>query len=105
MFKTRTLEVGSEKIGSISKFKIDRYATSLLGGVQADVVITYTNKKEVMIFGDQQDVFKECTNRIKLAKNKERASKLLEVVQTHFKGTDIGSRAKLGKGLNKMSKI
>ena len=102
MFKIRTLRIGSEKIGSILKFKIERYATSLLGGVKADVVITYTNKKEIMIFGDEQDVYKECTNRIKLAKNKERASKLLEVFETHFKGTDIGSRATLGKGLNKM---
>ena len=102
MFKIRTIRIGSLKIGSILKFKIERYATSLLGGVKADVVITYTNKKEIMIFGDEQDVYKECTNRIKLAKNKERASKLLEVFETHFKGTDIGSRATLGKGLNKM---
>ena len=101
MFKIRNLNKGSKEIGSITKFKIDRYATSLLGGVQADVVIGYSNKKEIMISGDEADVYDECVKGIRAAKNPGRVAKLLEVFGTQFKGTDIGSRAKLGKGLNK----
>ena len=102
MFQIRTLAKGSKEIGSILKFKIEKYATSLLGGVQADVVITYTNEKKVMIFGDEKDVFETCIKRIRLAKTPGRAAKLIEVFTAHFKGTDVGARAKLGKGLNKM---
>ena len=102
MFQIRTLAKGSKQIGSIQKFKIEKYATSLLGGVQADVVITYTNEKKVMIFGDEKDVFETCIKRIRLAKTPGRAAKLIEVFTAHFKGTDVGARAKLGKGLNKM---
>ena len=102
MFQIRTLVKGSKEIGSILKFKIEKYATSLLGGVQADVIITYTNEKKVMVFGDEKDVFEACIARIKLAKTPGRAAKLAEVFTEHFKGTDVGARAKLGKGLNKM---
>ena len=100
MFKIRTL-VDKPGIGSIQKFKIERYATSLLGGVQADVIFTYTNKKEVMIFGDDKDVFQACIERLKFIKKPDRRSKIIEVFTEHFKSTDVGARAKLGKGLNK----
>ena len=81
MFKIRNLNKGSKEIGSITKFKIDRYATSLLGGVQADVVIGYSNKKEIMNFGDDADVYNECVKGIKAAKNPGRVAKLLQVFQ------------------------
>ena len=44
MFKIRILK-DFPGIGSINGFKIERYATSLLGGVQADVTLKYSNKK------------------------------------------------------------
>ena len=101
MFKIRILK-DFPGIGSINGFKIERYATSLLGGVQADVVIKYSNKKEVMIFGNEQDVYQESLKRIKLIKNPNKANQMAEIFSTQYKGTDIGSRATLGKGLNKM---
>ena len=56
MFRIRNL-VEKNGIGTISKFKVARYATSLLGGVQADVILTYSNKKEIMITGDEDSMF------------------------------------------------
>jgi hypothetical protein len=101
MFKIRILK-DFPGIGSINGFKIDRYATSLLGGVQADVTLKYSNKKEVMIFGDEKDVFQETLKRIRLIKNPNKAKQMAEIFNAQYKGTDIGARAKLGKGLNKM---
>ena len=101
MFKIRILK-DFPGIGSINGFKIERYATSLLGGVKAEVTLKYTNKKEVMIFGDEQDVYQESLKRIKLIKNPNKAKQMAEIFNTQYKGTDIGSRATLGKGLNKM---
>ena len=100
MFRIRNL-VEKNGIGTIAKFKIDRYATSLLGGVQADVIFTYSNKKEIMISGDDQDVLQASINKLKLIKNSNKSKQLIESFVTVFKGTDIGARAKLGKGLNK----
>tara|TARA_R110000803_G_scaffold210124_1_gene281136 strand:+ start:170 stop:1498 length:1329 start_codon:yes stop_codon:yes gene_type:complete len=100
MFRIRNL-VEKNGIGTILKFKIDRYATSLLGGVQADVILTYSNKKEVMISGDEKDVVDATIKKLRLIKDKHKAKNLIEVFETLFKGTDVGSRAKLGKGLNK----
>lgn len=101
MFKIRILK-DFPGIGSINGFKIERYATSLLGGVKADVTIKYTNKKEVMIYGDEADVYQESLKRIKLIKNPSKAKQMAEIFNTQYKGTDVGSRATLGKGLNKM---
>ena len=101
MFKIRILK-DFPGIGSINGFKIERYATSLLGGVKAEVTLKYSNKKEVMIFGDENDVYQESHKRIKLIKNPNKAKQMAEVFNTQYKGTDIGSRATLGKGLNKM---
>ena len=101
MFKIRTSK-DFPGIGSINGFKIERYATSLLGNVQSDVTLKYSNKKEVMIFGDEKDVYQECHKRIKLIKNPNKAKQMAEIFNTQYKGTDIGSRATLGKGLNKM---
>ena len=100
MFRIRNL-VEKNGIGTILKFKIDRYATSLLGGFQADVILTYSNKKEVMISGDEKDVVDATIKKLRLIKDKHKAKNLIEVFETLFKGTDVGSRAKLGKGLNK----
>ena len=99
MFQIRTLVKGSKEIGSILKFKIEKYATSLLGGVQADVIITYTNEKKVMVFGDEKDVFEACIARIKLAKTPGRAAKLAEVFTEHFKGTDVDQPRNLAKSV------
>ena len=100
MFRIRNL-VEKNGIGTISKFKVARYATSLLGGVQADVILTYSNKKEIMITGDEKDVVDATIKKLRLIKDQKKAKNLIEVFETLFKGTDIGSRAKLGKGLNK----
>ena len=101
MFKIRILK-DFPGIGSINGFKVERYATSLLGGVQADVILKYSNKKEVMIFGDEKDVYQETLKRIKLIKNPNKAKQMAEIFNAQYKNTDIGARAKLGKGLNKM---
>ena len=101
MFKVRILK-DFPGIGSINGFKVERYATSLLGGVQADVILKYSNKKEVMIFGDEKDVYQETLKRIKLIKNPGKAKQMSEIFNAQYKNTDIGARAKLGKGLNKM---
>ena len=100
MFRIRNL-VEKNGIGTITKFKIDRYATSLLGGIQADVTFTYSNKKEILITGDDQDVLQAGINKLKLIKNLNKSKQLIESFVTVFKGTDIGTRAKLGKGLSK----
>ena len=100
MFRIRNL-VEKNGIGTISKFKVARYATSLLGGVQADVILTYSNKKEIMITGDEKDVVDATIKKLRLIKDQQKAKNLIEVFETLYKGTDIGSRAKLGKGLNK----
>ena len=100
MFRIRNL-VEKNGIGTISKFKVARYATSLLGGVQADVILTYSNKKEIMITGDEKDVVDATIKKLRLIKDQNKSKQLIEIFQTQFQGTDIGSRAKLGKGLNK----
>ena len=100
MFRIRNL-VEKNGIGTISKIKIERYATSLLGGPQADVIFTYSNKKEIMITGDERDVVEAAIKKIKLIKDLKKQIHLLGIFDVQFRGTDIGSRAKLGKGLNK----
>ena len=72
MFKTKVL-VEKSGIGSIKTFKIDKYMTSLLGGNKANVIFTYSNKSEVLFYGDEADVFHACIERIKLKKNKAEA--------------------------------
>ena len=100
MFRIRNL-VEKNGIGTITKFKIDRYATSLLGGVQADVTFTYSNKKEVMITGDEKDVVDASIKKLRLVKDPAKQKNLIEIFETQFQGTDVGARAKLGKGINK----
>ena len=103
MFRIRNL-VEKNGIGAISKFKIDRYTTSLLGGVQADVVITYSNKKEIMITGDEQDVVEASIKRLRLIKDPNKSKQLIEVFQTLFQGTDVGTKVNFRKGFGKLNK-
>jgi len=103
MFRIRNL-VEKNGIGAIQKFKIDRYTTSLLGGVQADVIITYSNKKEIMITGDEQDVVEASIKRLRLIKDPNKSKQLIEVFQTLFQGTDVGTKVNFRKGFGKLNK-
>jgi len=100
MYRIRNL-IEKNGIGTIQKIKITRYATSLLGGPQADVVFTYSNKKEIMITGDERDVVEASIKKIGLIKDLKKQTNLLEMFDVQFRRTDIQPRAKLGRGLNK----
>ena len=82
MFRIRNL-VEKNGIGTISKFKVARYATSLLGGVQADVILTYSNKKEIMITGDEKDVVDATIKKLRLIKDQNKAKQLIEIFQVN----------------------
>ena len=88
-------------IGSIKTMKVERYATSLLGGIQADVTFTYSNKKVILISGDDKDVYQESLKRISLIKNPLKAKQMAEIFNEQYRRTDVQPRARLGKGLNK----
>jgi hypothetical protein len=96
MFKIR-ISKDFPGIGSINGFKIERYATSLLGGVKADVTIKYTNKKEVMIYGDEADVYQESLKRIKLIKNLVKQNKWLKSLIHNIKVQMLDQELRLAK--------
>jgi len=100
MYKIRVL-VEKPGIGTIKSFTVDKYVTSLLGGNQADVVFTYSNKKQILIFGDEKDVFHACIQRIKLKKNKAEAEDTVKKFIEIFKNTVVGTRALLDKRISK----
>ena len=67
--------------------------TSLLGRNQADVVLIYSHKKEIIIFGDETDVFHACIERIKLKRDKGAAEKTVQKFIAAFKITPVGTKA------------
>ena len=69
MYKIKVL-VEKPGIGTIKSFVVDKYQTSLLGGNHADVIFTYSNKKQILVTGHEKDVFHACIERIKLKKLK-----------------------------------
>jgi len=100
MYRIRVL-IEKPGIGTIKSFTVDKYITSLLGGNQADVVFSYSNKKQILIFGDEKDVFYACIERIKLKKNKAEAEDTVKKFIEIFKNTVVGTRALLDKRISK----
>ena len=96
MFKIKNL-IDKPGIGSIIKWKAEKYSSSLLGGVQADVVFEYSNGKKVKIFGDEKDVLNASIGRFKLMKNGAKAEKFIGMFLTTWNGTDVGLDIKVSK--------